>query len=425
VIWTVLGIYTGPVIYGVLPLMLFLLYSRQMHLEILLGFFLILTLSDSRLNQLHFAAVLKNIYILILSLISFQEMRNSNTTMGFYKYFIAFFVIASLAMFFNPDISLSFQKTLSYILVLIFLPNYVLVVYQKYGTLFLKSLVYFVCLILALGLLFNIINSELTNLEGRYRGLLGNPNGLGLYTFLFILLFATLNEHFKTAFTKHEKWIIYGLSVFCLLKCGARTSLVSVLMFFFFVRFYKISSLLGFFIFLISMVVYQFISSNLTDIILSLGLGKQLRVETLESGSGRLIAWKFAWEKIQDNLFLGRGFSYTEYIFKKNYDYLSRLGHQGAAHNSYLTFWLDTGIIGLVCYLGGLLITFLKAAKRSKLAIPILYSILFSNYYESWLTASLNPFTIQLLFILTIIFMYDIKTNFELEQEELQKSKVP
>jgi O-antigen ligase len=411
IVWVLVGMYAGPVIYVVLPLMLFLLNSKKMNLEILLGFFLILTLSDSRLNSLKFAADAKNIYIVVLSLFSFKEMRSQNISVDFYKYFIAFFFISILTVFFNPNIILSFQKTLSYILFFTFLPNYLFIVYKQYGTLVFKSIVYFVALILALGIIFNYINPGITNLVGRFRGLLGNPNGLGLYTFLFILLFTIINEHVKDLFSRSEKIVIYGLALFCLLKCGARTSLVSVLMFLFFVRFYKISSLLGFVIFVFSVIIYQLVSDNLVSIIISLGLGDQFRVETLESGSGRIIAWKFAWDQIQDNFYLGKGFSYTEYIFKQNYDYLSRLGHQGAAHNAYLTIWLDTGLIGLLLYLIGLLMTFLKAAKRSKLAIPMLYSVLFSNYYESWITASLNPFTIQLVFMITIIFIYDFKDN--------------
>lgn len=420
--WVILGIYAGPVIFVVLPVMLFLLYSKNMHLEILLGFFLILTLSDSRLSQLNFAADAKNIYIVMISLFSFLEMRNSSITIDFYKYFIGFFFLAFLVMLFNPNIGLSFQKTLSYILFLIFVPNYLFTVYKKYGLTAIKSIVYFVAIILALGLLIDLVNPGITHLVGRFRGLLGNPNGLGLYSFLFFLLFATVNEHFSNLFSRNEKAIIYGITLFCLLKCGARTSLVSVIMFVFFVRFYRISSLLGFVIFVFSVIIYQLVSDNLVNIIVSLGLGSQFRVETLESGSGRIIAWKFAWDQIQDNFYLGRGFSYTEYIFKQNYEYLSRLGHQGAAHNAYLTFWLDTGIIGLALYVFGLLMTFLKAAKRSKLAIPVLYSILFSNYYESWITASLNPFTIQLLFILTVIFMYDFKFN-ETEVDELRSDE--
>ena len=160
--------------------------------------------------------------------------------------------------------------------------------------------------------------------------------------------------------------------------------------------------------------MYQLISNNLADIITYLGLQDQFRIDTLENGSGRTIAWDFAWDQIQNDFFIGRGFSYTEYIFRINYEYLSMLGHQGAAHNSYLTFWLDTGLIGLVLYLFALITTFIKASFKSKFAFPVLYAVLFSNNYESWLTASLNPFTIQLLFILTLMFIKnEVMTDFD------------
>ena len=181
------------------------------------------------------------------------------------------------------------------------------------------------------------------------------------------------------------------------------------------------SPIVGFVIFIIVLLLYQLISDNLVNIIVSLGLGEQFRVETLETGSGRVIAWKFAWDEIQHNFFFGKGFSYNEYLFRKNYDYLSRLGHEGMAHNSYLTIWLDTGFVGLLLFLVGLVSIFLKAAKRSRLSIPVLYAVLFSNYYESWITASLNPFTIQLVFILTIIFIYDFKTNVVIDLNETPK----
>ena len=185
------------------------------------------------------------------------------------------------------------------------------------------------------------------------------------------------------------------------------------------------SPVLGFIIFILTIFVYQIVSENLIDIIVSLGLGDELRVDTLESGSGRIIAWKFAWQHIQDSFYFGNGFSYTEYLFRQNYEYLSKLGHQGAAHNAYLTIWLDTGLMGLIAFFIGLIITFYKASKYSKLAIPILYSILFSNYYESWITASLNPFTIQLLFTLTIIFMLDAKYDSESDAKEEKEILTP
>ena len=144
--------YLGPIVYAIIPLMLLLLAKKGMHLELLLGFFFILILSDSRLPSLQFAVTVKNIYLLFIALVTFNEMRNQSTIIPFYKYFIAFFCVAIVTILFNPDMSLSFQKTLSYILFFIFVPNYIFIVFKKYGFMLFKSLVYFIGLLLILGL---------------------------------------------------------------------------------------------------------------------------------------------------------------------------------------------------------------------------------------------------------------------------------
>lgn len=404
-LWLFVGIYLGPVHLVFIPAMLFLMYRKELHLEILLGFFLVLIWSDSRSYQLGFAASIKNVYILLISLFSYLEMKKEVQRIDFYKYFIPFFTLAFICVLFNPNMFLSFQKVLSYTLLFCFFPNYFLFVYLKYGHYLFKGLVFLVTVLILLGFGLGLLSSDVVILAGRYRGLLGNPNGLGLFLYLFIILFAVIIDKFPHVFSKYERAIVYAICFISLLKCGARSSLMAVLMFFFFKRFYKLSPILGFFIFIITLFVYQLVSQNLVDIILALGLGDQLRVSSLESGSGRLVAWQFAWQKIQDNFFFGSGFNYTEYIYRQNYEYLSKLGHQGSAHNSYLTIWLDTGLVGLLCFLIALLTLFLKAAKKSTVAIPFLYTVLFSNYYESWLTASLNPFTIQFLLILSVIYL--------------------
>jgi hypothetical protein len=44
----------------------------------------------------------------------------------------------------------------------------------------------------------------------------------------------------------------------------------------------------------------------------SLGLEEFLRLNDVEKGSGRLVAWLFAWKEINENtFFLGNGFDYT------------------------------------------------------------------------------------------------------------------
>lgn len=403
-IWISVGMFLGPTIYLVLPVMLLLMYKKEMHLEIFLGFFLILTLSDSRSSALHFASQAKNIYIVLLFLFALGVKSKTELQIKMYQYFIPFFIVALICIAFNPVPFLSFQKILSYILLFISIPIYFQYAYNKYGDFFLKSIVFLVMSILLFGFVINVLNPSFTNLVGRYKGMLGNPNGLGLYTLLFIILFTVIIDTKKELYTRREIVIIYIISFLSLIMCGARTSLFASFLFLFFRKFYKMSPLLGFFIFIISLAIYQAVSSNIELFIAGLGLSEFLRVDTFSTMSGRDIAWEFAWQQIQPNFFIGKGFSYTEYIYKANYEYLSLLGHQGAAHNSYLTFWLDTGLVGLVLFLIGLIITFFKASKLSALAIPVLYAVLLSNNFESWITASLNPFTIQLLLILSVIF---------------------
>jgi O-antigen ligase len=81
-------------------------------------------------------------------------------------------------------------------------------------------------------------------------------------------------------------------------------------------------------------------------------------------------------------------------------------------HNSFLGFWLNTGLVGLLLYLGAFLSKFIKAASYSILAFPIMLAMLFSANFEAWLMASLNPFTMQLFIILVFLnspFFYEDK----------------
>lgn len=414
-IWFVVGAFMGPVIYLVLPIMLFLMFKKDMHLEILLGFFLILTFSDSRSHLFDFAAQVKNIYIVLLFLFALKVQKFIDIPIKFYQYFIPFFILSFICIAYSPVPFVAFQKTLSYILLFISIPIYTQWVYQEYEDRFFKGIVFVVVALLILGFLIDILNPDFTRLIGRYRGMLGNPNGLGIYVSLFMMLFTTITDFKTDVFSSKEKNSIYIIGFLSLLRCGARTSLFATLLFFFFRKFYKMSPILGFSIFVILALLYQIISTNMEFIILQLGLSEFLRIDTFSNMSGRAVAWEFAWQQIQENFFIGKGFSFTEYIYKINYEYLSMLGHQGAAHNAYLTFWLDTGLIGLILFLVALLALFLKAAKLSRLAIPVLYAILISNNFESWLTASLNPFTIQLLLILTIIFLQSVQHHFKVE----------
>jgi len=375
-------------------------------MELLLGFFFILILSDSRQDSLIWAADVKNECIVLLTIFLLLNRKDFGTFNTFYQKFVPFFIIAFVCLFYSPTqiFSTAFQKTLSYLFLLFVTSNYALRCHREHGREFYRTLVYFGMGILIFGLALRYINPiQAYGEEHRFRGLLGNPNGLGVFVLLVFLTFSAVKTTFPGIFSRKENIIFYVAVFISVILSDSRNSLFAIVIFIFFSYFYKISPFLGFILFLLMALSYEYISTNLIQIIGQLGLSSYLRVETLEKASGRFVAWSFALDNIRRSVFIGKGFEYTNYIYALYADYLSALGHQGNAHNSYLTLWLDTGLLGLVAYLWAFVSTFFQASKKTKLAFPIMYAIFFSTFFESWLTASLNPFTIQLFIILTIL----------------------
>ena len=169
--------------------------------------------------------------------------------------------------------------------------------------------------------------------------------------------------------------------------------------------------------------VYDYVFILGLTMIDQLGLGNQFRLEgaqSIENASGRTIAWRYAWEEIQKNMFFGRGWSYDEYwIFGPIQKTLNLLNHQGGVHNVYLILWLNTGAVGLLLYLFSFIQLFFEAAKNSGLALPILFACLFVANFEPWLAASLNPYTIQFIICIAVI-LHIPEINYE-ERVEIVK----
>ncbi len=405
-IWVILGILFSPIVLVLIPFSFLLFYKKSFEVEIFLSFLLILTLSDSRYYGLIWAGQVKNILIILLSLIVLKKYNQISTKINFHLFLIPFIAIAGICLFKSPDLLTAFEKTLSYFLLFFIVPNYFSYLYQNYGTELIKKTIWLVTLLLVIGLIMRFINPGFVTLAARFRGILGNPNGLGIYTFLFFCFFTIANALFDHLFNVTEKILIFSILIISLILCGARSSIIAISIFLIFRYFSKLSPILSFLILIIFIISYEYISFNFETIIINLGLEKYFRVDTLKNGSGRLVAWEFAWKNIEYNFFLGKGFSYTEYLYKLNYMMLSKLGHQGAAHNAYLTIWLDTGLIGLIAFIGGVLGIIINISKMSKSVFPLLFAVIFSNQFESWITASLNPFTIQFLMCLSLIFVF-------------------
>jgi O-antigen ligase len=425
--WLVTGIIAGPLVFLVIPVTLILIFANERFPEIFIGFIFVLVLSDTldeQIASLSFAKSFKNIYILLLFFFFIISVSRQNHIVHLYKYFIPYFIFGFIGLMFSPVFFTSFQKLLSYVLLFITVPNYVARAYEYSGREFFRNLIYFLVAIVVVGYLLRFINIEIAfSHGGRFRGLFGNPNGLGIFLILFFILFTIVNTKYPDLFGRTENIILFLVMFYFLYKTGSRTALLAVVLFYVFNFIFKYSMFFGFLLFFSVLISLEFLILYFPKLIVFMGMQQSMRMETLEQGSGRLIAWEFAWENIQNSLFIGQGFGFDEDLMRKNRLLLSKAGHEGGVHNTYLIMWLNTGLIGLLAFLRGFFMVFIRGAKNNSYAFPAMFAIMLSINFEPWLAASLNPFTVLFLIIITLL-VEDIfnEENHEDENENLEES---
>ncbi|CAN5465041.1 hypothetical protein BH11BAC2_BH11BAC2_18390 [soil metagenome] len=405
-IWMITGALASDSALFFVPAGIILLKYKGMYTEIILSLLVMCYFSDNRQPEFEFAGKVKDITLVLASAFVFLDPKQFKEKSAIYLPFVPFFILAFILSFNNPyDPVISFQKTLSFLLMMAVIPNYFLKLLRENGEKFLRDMIWFGTLLYLMGYVaIFVMGYDWTFLVGRYSGILGNPNGQGTFSTLFFLLIAVSRYHYPKMFTRNELIFILAAVFLSILLSQSRNCMFSILIFLFFSRFYKISYWVGFVIVLVVAMLYQVISENLPIILTNLGLAEYMRVEHLDDGSGRLIAWNYAIEQIQNHDFLfGRGFAYEEELFFQNRHWLSDLGHQGGVHNTYLALWLNTGLVGLILYLIAFFRNFILAARKSYMAIPTMFAILFSITFEAWFQASLNPFTIIALLIITLL----------------------
>lgn len=402
--WMAVGMASTTAALVVIPLHLLSMRNKQAYLMFLLGLWFMMLLSDSRQHFFGFAQTVKPVVMLTIAFMVWSD-RKYWPEIRLYKPFIPFFIVASISLLNSPNQILSLQKMASYFLLLYVVPQLVIRSLQTEKERFLKGIVAFGLLILLGGLALKYVMPGIVIFEasGRFNGLLGNPNGLGIFTFAFFMLYIVIKKYNPTYFTQTENYVILGVIALSLIFAGSRGGIFSSLLFIGGYFLFQRSTILGFIVMISVFISYQLVMANLEQIITDLNLQAYFRIETLEKGSGRLEAYKFAWQHIQYNYWFGRGFGYTEYLMHKYQDYFISKGHQGNVHNSYLTIWLDTGLIGLIAFIWGWLKNFFTASFYSPLIWAVLFGTLLTTTVESWLAASLNPFTIQLVILVMLL----------------------
>ena len=401
--WVAVGVFTGPLVYVIVPAHLIMLRGKGEWLVILLGIWLMLTLSDSRQGMFRFSQSVKPILMGLLGVFYFMAPSNERN-MKFVGPFIPFFLVAMFCWLDSPVQFDSFQKMASYAILLLVIPWIVNMLLNEDRDKFLYHLVMLGTVVLLIGVALRYLRPAMVIFAGeRFSGLLGNPNGMGIYGFMFFCLVTIINTFHPRLFTIAEKVVVYFLIIISLVWAGSRGGIFSSLLFLAGWWLFRRNVLIGFAVMTAVYISYQLVMSNFVEIVTSLGLEDYFRLDTLESGSGRVVAREFAWTQIELNYWLGKGIGYTEHLMHLHAKDFLQKGHQGNVHNSYLTIWLDTGLIGLIAFCWGWLRNFVAASAGSPVVWAVLFGLLLSTTVESWLAASLNPFTIQLVIILSLL----------------------
>lgn len=386
-------------------LMAFWAYKRRdEHLIIFL--LLILVLGDSRQPGLQFVKNLRILCMVFLALISMWGLlRKEYALYPPFLLSIPFFLSASVSGLFSPNPILSYSKLISYFFMLLVVFHYLQYHVRRKREALLMDILYFAGWVYLIGLILIVFNPAQAFLGYRYRGIMGNPNGLGIYSSLIFAYMFTL-WHLYPHRRKDTRWMLVLLFGSVLL-CESRTALGSIALFWLLYKFYKGKPMRRrLFWFLVLPAFVLFIQSiDIQALVKSIGLAEYLRVESLTTGTGRFFAWALAWDEIRQQLWLGRGFEYENIFFHGLSDFLVGTEHQGGMHNSFLTFIMNTGLIGFGLFLAFLIIV-LSRIKPVYLATPFLITTLISANFESWLAASLNAYTIHFFLVVMVLSNY-------------------
>jgi O-antigen ligase len=278
------------------------------------------------------------------------------------------------------------------------------------GRIVLKRFLVFGLIVLVISLFLGYIGGpDSIGMMANYRlnGVFGNPNGLGIYVLIFTCFVVALKEVYTGLISRVEYLVILGFVLFIVVQTGSRGALMSLIVLIASNSLFKLSPWIGILVIFFIIAIYDFLLSYFITTMIDLGLQEELRLDKIEDASGRVIAWTFAWDNIQDSFFLGKGFGYDRNLTRINFMRLSKLGHEGGVHNSFLMLWLNVGLLGLIAWLRGMFLVVIKGNKNTRVALPILISVFISAFFEGWLVGSLNPFTPFFLITLTVLTSKD------------------
>jgi O-antigen ligase len=252
--------------------------------------------------------------------------------------------------------------------------------------------------------------AEGARLRGRFRGLMENPNSLGLLA--GVLLPVALERLLERR--RPRDWVLLGMMALSLVLTGSRGGILAALVGSAYVLWKARRRLfLGGAVAMLAVAVWVAATPSLQERWIE---NPYLRAETIRTGSGRISeAWPAAIAIIGERPLLGHGFGTEDLLFEAyGYDPMSFKEHKGSyLHNSYLGLTAQTGLVGALAFFGPLLFLLGWSVWRSlhdgKLDLKhglegVLVAALVACFFESWIYSMGNsqafPFWLSVMLLI-------------------------
>ncbi|MEY4293064.1 MAG: hypothetical protein RIQ61_1462 [Bacteroidota bacterium] len=263
---------------------------------------------------------------------------------------------------------------------------------RVYTVSFIISILFLFCIV-QLSLYFFPVYQD-SFLVGRFKGLMANPNGLGLLSLLCYSLIVFFRDYETSFFPRNFLYFLQLTFLFFIVVSGSRTALISVLSFEFLLRvrtspLVLIISLVVF----VGMNVFLSISTSL-DFLSSFGLSNTLRTESIATGSGRLEVWQVAYNTFIKDPWIGKGMGYDDYFidsYSNKFIGENKSRQWNGIWNSYLSMGLNVGLLGMGLY-GYAWYRMYQLSSYTVFRFAFLGLCLASAVTESWMAASMNAF---------------------------------
>ncbi|WP_439185739.1 O-antigen ligase family protein [Carboxylicivirga taeanensis] len=392
--------YGGSISLVAIPIFTFLFNK---HGQLLIPFFallLVLPLADSSFAFFVQAYQLRPILLVLIGLIVFSNPYIVNKVDWSLYAFIPYFVILGYYVL-DVHSFIEVLRPISYFLVIVITPVITKHILVTHKDIFLKGLILLYTLVFVLSFLTIGENAALQS-YGRFSGIFRNPNALGIFSFLFFMLSTIIFKFQGHLFTKIERYFVIGIILAGVIYSRSRSGMFAIGLFWLSLWAYERWQLKGIVFLGLTAIIINY-AIPFEEVIRGIGLGDFLRLESIEAGSGRKVAFEHALDKIMEAPFSGNGIGFTEQYFSESKEVLSKKGHVGNVHNSFLSVWLDYGLFGLLSFIYAWFSWFKKTSIYTTIVLSVALAVLFSANIEMWLVGSLNHVTIQLIIILSLL----------------------